>query len=54
MDSPEIYPTNIMSIVSDAWDCSFAVVESNQTAIADRGWNRLTYCLLDNNYTNVL
>ena len=49
MDSPGIYPTDIMSIVNDAWDCSFAVVKSNQTAIADRGWNPLNYCLLDDN-----
>ena len=49
MDSPGIYPTDIMSIVNDIWDCSFAVIESNETAVADRGWNPLNYCLLDDN-----
>ena len=54
MDSPGIYPTDIMSIVNDIWDCSFAVIESNETAVADRGWNPLNYCLLDDNDKNVL
>ena len=47
MDSPGIYPTDIMSIVNDAWDHSFALVASNQKAIADRGWGPLNYALLD-------
>ena len=49
MDSPGIYPTDIMSIVNDAWDNSFALVDSNETAIADRGWCPLNYTLLDDN-----
>jgi len=48
MDSPGIYPTDIMSIVNDAWDHSFSLVVSNQKAIADRGWGPLNYALLDN------
>ena len=47
MDSPGIYPTDIMSIVNDAWDDSFAVVESNKKAISDRGWCPLNYALLN-------
>ena len=49
MDSPGIYPTDIMSIVNDAWDNSFALIDSNKTAIADRGWCPLNYALLDDN-----
>ena len=47
MDSPGIYPTDIMSIVNDAWDDSFAVDKSNKIAISDQGWCPLNYVLLN-------
>ena len=37
-----------MGIVHYAWEQSFARVETNKKATAARGWNPLTYSLLDN------
>ena len=49
--SPTIDGHNIMIIVSHAWAKSFAVIESNQTAISERGWypynrNLMTYPII--------
>ena len=46
MDSPGIYPTDIMTIVNDAWQHSFDRIELNKKAISDRGWGPLNYNLL--------
>ena len=46
MDNPCIVATDIIPIVSYAWRESFANVNTNQKAIADRGWNPLNYNLL--------
>ena len=47
MDSPGIYATDIMIIVNDAWQQSFARVDHNKKAISDRGWGPLNYNLLN-------
>jgi len=47
MDSPGIYPTDIMTIVNDAWQYSFDRIELNKKAIYDRGWGPLNYNLLN-------
>ena len=41
-----IEPYKIIILVNYAWLCSFARSGSNQTAIADRGWNPLNRALL--------
>jgi hypothetical protein len=38
---------DIVGLVHEAWNQSFAQVESNKRAIAERGWSPLTYTLLD-------
>jgi len=48
LDSPGIYSTDIMIIVNDAWEQSFARVDLNKKAISDRGWGPLNYNLLNN------
>ena len=48
MDNPSILATDIIPIVNYAWKESFARVETNRKAIADRGWNPLNYNLLTN------
>ena len=50
MDSPDIYPTDIMSIVNEAWDNSFAIIESNKRAISEQGWSSLNYALLNDDH----
>lgn len=47
MNNPRIDTHEIMVVVNDAWNNSFARVEYNQKAIAARGWNPLTRNLLD-------
>ena len=47
MDSPGIYPTDIMAIVNDAWQHSFDRIELNKKAISDRGWGPLNFNLLN-------
>ncbi len=37
---------DIVSLVHYAWNMSFAHITSNKKAIAHRGWNPLTYNLL--------
>jgi hypothetical protein len=41
-----IEKTDIVSLVSCAWNQSFARVASNQKAVAERGWGPLSYNLL--------
>ena len=41
IDSPGIYATDIMVIVNNAWQQSFAQVDHNKKAISDRGWDPL-------------
>ncbi len=48
MDHPNIQPTDIIPYVNYAWEQSFARVETNRRAIADRGWGPLNYNLLIN------
>ena len=48
MKNPCIEPYDIMPIISYSWDKSFAVVESNEKTIVERGWypynqNLMTY-----------
>ncbi len=38
---------DIVGLVHCAWEHSFARAESSRRAIADRGWNPLTFNLLD-------
>jgi hypothetical protein len=38
--------SNIVGLVSHAWNQSFAWVESNQKAVAKHGWGPLKYNLL--------
>jgi hypothetical protein len=38
---------DVVGLVRCAWDHSFARVESTQKTIPERGWNPLTYNLLD-------
>ena len=47
MDSPGIFSTDIMILINDAWEQSFARVDFNKKAISDRGWNPLNYSLLN-------
>ena len=47
MDSLGIYPTDIMTIVNDAWQHSFDRIELNKKAIYDRSWGSLNYNLLN-------
>ncbi len=47
MASPDIYPTDIMIIVHEAWHQSFSQVELNKRAIAGRGKGPLNYNLLN-------
>ena len=47
MDSPGIFSTDIMILINDAWEQSFAQVDFNKKAISDRGWNPLNYSLLN-------
>ena len=46
MDSPGIHPTDIMAIVNDAWQHSFARIKFYKKAISDRDWGALNYNLL--------
>ena len=39
-------PTDLMPLINIAWKKSFARVDKNQQAIAERGWNPLNYNLL--------
>ena len=48
MDNPCNLSTDIVPIVNYAWGESFAKVQTNQRAIADRGWNPLNFNLLTN------
>jgi len=48
MDRVNIERHDIVGIVHYAWEQSFARVETNKKATAARGWNPLTYNLLDN------
>ena len=48
MDHPNIQPTDIIPCVNYAWEQSFARVETNKKAIADRGWGPLNFNLLNN------
>ena len=41
-----IVDTDLMPLINQAWDKSFARVEKNKNAISDRGWNPLNKCLL--------
>jgi len=47
LDSPGIYATDIMIIVNNAWEQSFARIDLNKKAISDRGWGPLNYNLLN-------
>jgi hypothetical protein len=38
---------DVVGLVQRAWEHSFDWVDSNKKAIAERGWNPLTYNLLD-------
>jgi hypothetical protein len=38
---------DVVGIVHYAWKQSFSPIESNKKATAERGWNPLTYTLLD-------
>ena len=38
---------DIVGVVHHSWNQSFAKVEGNKKAIAERGWGPLTYNLLD-------
>jgi hypothetical protein len=40
-------PTDIIPLVTYAWKDSFAISRNAVTAIAQRGWNPLNYCLVD-------
>ena len=42
----ELQPTDIMPMINEAWKASFADVEGNLAAIAERGWFPLTRNLL--------
>ena len=46
LDKPNLLPTDIIPCINYAWDRSFAQVELNKKAIADRGWGPLNYNLL--------
>ena len=41
-------PTDLIPLINIAWGKSFARVEQNKKAIAERGWNPLNYNLLTN------
>ena len=38
--------TDLMSLINEAWENCFALVDKNRNAIADRGWNPLNKALL--------
>ena len=46
--NPHVEKDKIVLVVNQAWNASFARVEYNKKAIAARGWNPLTFNLLDN------
>jgi hypothetical protein len=46
-DNQRFVPTDIIPLISMAWDKSFNRQKIAQAAILDRGWYPLTYCLLD-------
>ena len=46
--NPRVEKDEIVLVVNQAWNASFARVEYNKKAIAARGWNPLTFNLLDN------
>ena len=48
MDKVSIERHDIVGIVHYSWEQSFARVASNKKATAARGWNPLTYDLIDN------
>ena len=41
-------PTDLIPLINVAWEKSFARVQQNKKAIAERGWNPLNYNLLTN------
>ena len=45
-ENPTLQPTDIIPLINKAWKQSFARVEKNRNAIADRGWNPLNRNLL--------
>ena len=45
-ENPTLQPTDIIPLINKAWKQSFARVDKNRNAIADRGWNPLNRNLL--------
>ena len=41
-------PTDLMPLMNIVWGKSFARVEQNKKALAERGWNHINYNLLTN------
>ena len=46
--NPCVEKDEIVLVVNQAWNASFARVKYNKKAIAAQGWNPLTFNLLDN------
>jgi len=42
-----IEKTDVVTIVSAAWEKSFSIVKNNHTVISECGWGPLNYFLLD-------
>jgi hypothetical protein len=48
LNKQKFVPADIVPLVRKAWDRSFGHCHNSKSAIANRGWNPLTYNLLDN------